>query len=266
MTFASALATSRFELARPIACIVAVALGASLALREVRAQDATPARTPPSAAVEHYNRGRAHYQAGRYRDAVTELEAALQLDPGSPNLVYNLARVYELLGEIERAIAHYERYRDMLPERERDERERVSGVIQRLQGARKHVRNEPPPARGQPSVVVRSERGVADGAFWTIATLSLAAFVVSGVSGGLAFRAERSAHKFVVGRDGDGEALYDQVRRADNLALASDIALGVGSLGALTSIFLYTLRTRPVIEPAVGVSGSGISLTLRGAL
>ena len=81
--------------------------------------------TPPSEALQHYNRGRQHYQAGRYREALQELEVAVNLDPSSPNLVYNVARVYELLGEIDQAIAFYRRYRDMLPANERAERERT---------------------------------------------------------------------------------------------------------------------------------------------
>src|SRR5262245_38941542 len=90
----------------------------------LQAPDESPVKSPgpPPEALAHYNRGRAHYQAGRYREAVVELEKALSLDPQSPNLVYNVARVYELLGDMERSIAFYERYKRMLPAQEREER------------------------------------------------------------------------------------------------------------------------------------------------
>jgi tetratricopeptide (TPR) repeat protein len=255
------------QLARPIARLAILGLCASLALQHVRAEDAVPARTPPAEAIDHYSRGRAHYQAGRYKEAVVELERALELDPGSPNLVYNLARVYELLGDIDRAIANYERYRTMLPASEAEERERVGSAIARLQGAQQHVQAARPAATERPRpVVVRSERGVADGAFWTLASLSLAALAVGGVAGGLALKTERDTSSFIVGRDGSAEALYDKADRAKQLALISDISLAAGSVGALTSILLYALRTRPIIEPRVAAANGGFTLTLRGEL
>lgn len=224
-------------------------------------------RSPPAEALDHYNRGRAHYHAGRYRDAVVELERALELDPDSPNLVYNLARVYELLGDIERSIAYYERYHVMLPATEGDERERVRGTIARLQGARTHVVREPSSrSPATPPLRVRSERGVADGAFWTLASLSLAALGAGTVTGVLALRAESRANGFVLGADGSVTEREQKAQQADRLALASDAALAAGAVGALTSILLYALRTRPIIEPSVALGGHGLTLHLRGEL
>jgi tetratricopeptide (TPR) repeat protein len=114
MIFVLAPPTSCRTFLRRVARITLVLIFSSLTLARTLAQDASPPRMPPPEAIDHYSRGRAHYQAGRYREAVIELEQALALDPGSPNLVYNLARVYELLGRIDPAIANYERYRSML--------------------------------------------------------------------------------------------------------------------------------------------------------
>ena len=44
------------------------------------------APSAPERALEHYNRGREHYLNGRYRDALQELEIAVNLDPTSPDL------------------------------------------------------------------------------------------------------------------------------------------------------------------------------------
>lgn len=229
----------------------------------VRADDLGPSRAPPSEALDHYNRGRAHYQAGRYREAVVELERALTLDPGSPNLVYNLARVHELLGDIERSIGYYERYRTMLPPSESEERQRVAGAIERLRGAKQHVVRPDEPA--QP-VVVRMERGVADGAFWTLATISLAALGAGAATGALALREEREAQNFVLGVDGSDEQRRATATRADRLAIASDGCLAVGAVGALTSVLLYSLRSKPAVDPSFSVSANGWFLTLRGDL
>jgi tetratricopeptide (TPR) repeat protein len=191
-------------------------------------------------------------RAGRYREAVVELERALTLDPGSPNLVYNLARVHELLGDIEQSIGYYERYRTMLPPSESEERQRVAGAIERLRGAKQHV--ERPSDGAAPPVVVRMERGVADGAFWTLATISLA------------LREERHAQNFVLGVDGSDQQRRVSATRADRLAIASDGCLAVGAVGALTSILLYSLRSKPVLEPGLSVGANGWFFTLRSDL
>jgi tetratricopeptide (TPR) repeat protein len=258
------LLRTRRRVGRHVAGATLVLLCGALSLTNARAQEQTDLRpaqqSPPKAAVDHYSRGRAHYQAGRYREAVAELEQALALDPSSPNLVYNLARVYELLGNIDQAIAHYERYRAMLPADEAAERERVGVAIQRLTGARAQLATAPK----QP--VVRSERGVADTAFWTLASASFAALATGGITGGLAVRAEREARGFVLGRDGDGEALELRAQRADRLAAASDATIALGAVGGLTSILLYALRSRPVVMPSIAWAPHGLCVTVRGAL
>jgi tetratricopeptide (TPR) repeat protein len=247
-----------------IACACG-ALGAPMA----RAEDVRgPMHMPPPAALEHYNRGRAHYQAGRYREAVVELEQALTLDPGSPNLVYNLARVYELLGDIDRALPHYEHYRDMLPASAVEERARIDNTLQRLRGARSTLLPKPEPERQlrPPNLIARTERGVADPAFWTLASGSLAVLVAGGVTGLMALHAERDARDFVLGREGDLDARDRHAERADKLALASDVSFAVGGIGALTSALLYALRTRTIIEPQASFSSAGFSFGVRGAL
>lgn len=255
---------------RSVARITLVLMCSSLAFTKTRAQeraDTSAAQAiPPKEAIDHYSRGREHYQAGRYREAAAELEQARALDPNSPNLVYNLARVYELQGNIDQAIANYERYRQMLSDDEAGERERASTAIQRLTGARAQAAREPKQQEPSPPITVRSERGVADGAFWTLASISLAALVTGAVTGGLALRAARETQRFVLGRDGDQAALEAQARRADRLAMTADVTLTLGAVGGLTSILLYALRSRPVIEPRVAIARDGLFFTLGGAL
>ncbi|MET0340622.1 MAG: tetratricopeptide repeat protein [Polyangiales bacterium] len=266
MTHVLASLSSRSRLARRVARVTLVLLCSSPTLARTFAQDANEVqRTPPPEALDHYTRGREHYQAGRYREAVIELEQARALDPASPNLVYNLARVYELLGRVDPAIANYERYRSMLPASEAAERNRVTGAIQRLRGARTELSaRERDPARGP--VLVRSERGVADGAFWTLASISIAALAVGTVSGALALKSERDTEAFVLGRDGDVGDRERLARRADRLSVAADVSLAAGAVGGLTSILLYALRVRPVVQPGVRAGSSGLTLTLGGAL
>jgi tetratricopeptide (TPR) repeat protein len=96
------------------------------------AEDRDEPGEPPAEALKHYERGRALYKAGRYREALAELQMALFLDPNSPNLVYNVARVHELLGEIDLAIEHYVRYQKLLPPDQADEIARVESTSRRI--------------------------------------------------------------------------------------------------------------------------------------
>jgi tetratricopeptide (TPR) repeat protein len=251
-----------------VAHLVIVLLCSGLG-RTSYAQDASPpVRTPPSEALEHYSRGRAHYQAGRYREAVVELERALALDPSSPNLVYNLARVHELLGDIAPSIGYYERYSAMLPASEQEERQRVAGVIARLRGARTQLARPAPEedrSHSQP-LVLRTERGVADGAFWTVATLSLAGLAAGAVTGYLALRKAREGRRFVLGLDGDNADRLALADKADRFAYASDGCLAFGAIGGLTAILLYALRSKPVVQPQLSVLRGGGALVFVGEL
>jgi tetratricopeptide (TPR) repeat protein len=76
-------------------------------------------------AKAHFERGREHFRAGRYREAIVELKAALELDSKSPNLTYNVAYTNELLGDLAEAIVYYRRYLELLPDSAADERKKV---------------------------------------------------------------------------------------------------------------------------------------------
>lgn len=172
-----------------------------------------------------------------------ELDLASKLDPGSANLVYNLARVYELLGELDNAIGQYQRYRGMLPATEKEELARVSSTLQRLEGARDELVQPPAP----PVIVVAPERrrGLADAAFWVTASGAASALAAGGVTGILALQEEHAATSFTLGQDGsngDREALET---RADRLALSSDLLMLAGATLGITAILLYALRERP---------------------
>ena len=142
------------------------ALLLSWAASPALAQTGGPEDTPPEA-VEFYRQAREHYEAGEYDAAAEDLERALMLDPDSPTLVYNLARVYELLGEPQRALQRYEQYQTLLPQQQAREQERASATIRRLQGAAANQRpteqlappREVAPLRQLPGLVRPARRG-----------------------------------------------------------------------------------------------------------
>ncbi len=227
----------------------------------------------PQEAIDLYRSGRAHYDAGRYRDAIIDLKAALALDPESPNLLYNVARVSELLGNLDEAIAYYTRYVGMLSDAENDERERILATIHRLEGARTELSAS---ASQQPEtlreVIYREPpaAGTADALFWIVGGSGVALIGGSIVTGVMALSRENEVNKFVLGQDGNVATRNSLVDQANLLALASDIML-IGGVGAIaTAVVLYFARTPeapPERRVQLSVSGSrdGATLMLGGA-
>lgn len=252
-------------------------VGLVLSAHEASAQDR---REPPPEAVDFYRSGRAHFAAGRYREAIVDLERALTLDPGSATLVYNLARVHELLGELEPAIEHYTTYLRLLPPEEAEERSRVEETVRRLEGARGQVQAGPPPAtppegwdeEGEPRWV--TERGVADLPFFVAGGATAVLLVAGGIVGLMALDRESTAERFVLGSDGTIEERDQIANEADDLALGADVLLLAAVAGGVTTALLYSLRTRtfevlPEHEETtafVTVGRGGALLGLRGAL
>lgn len=240
----------------------------------------TNAVAPPPEALEFYRRGRELYAEGRYREAAVELERAQVLDPTSPNLVFNVARVYELLGELEKSIAFYRRFLRVLPEDETAERARIEATLRRLEGARGEVQrptDAPPEDRAlrDPQPVRVQERGVADALFWVAASTGAALLVGGTITGLLALDTQRAAGDYVVGLDGLYEDRQSLANRADTLALTADVLFIAGGVTVVTSALLFALRERTVerypglegsVRADVAVLPGGGLVTLRGAM
>jgi tetratricopeptide (TPR) repeat protein len=107
---------------------------------------APPEATPQDRAQIAYQEALKLYKSGQYRAAVDKLVEARKLDPTAKELPYNLGLLYEKLGEIDNAIRSFELYLNL--ETDDEEKERVRGILQRLEGARAELnRNKPPRLR-----------------------------------------------------------------------------------------------------------------------
>lgn len=236
----------------------------------------TESKPAPPEALEHYERGRREYLAGRYREALQELRAALELDPSSPNLVYNVARVYEDLGELDQAIKYYRRYRSLLPPDAEAERDKTAKTIRRLEGARdeqtqaqlERMQQErtsqatAPPDPGD-RTGSSSGSGRADLAFWLVASAGVALAAGGGVTGWLALRREKEVNDFVLGEDGSYEEREQLVKEANNLALASDVLIASAGATILTAALLFFTRSaEPEPEAAIRVLPGGVGVKL----
>lgn len=66
-------------------------------------------------AGEHFRRGVRHYLDGRPHEAIVELLASLQLNPGNPSALSNLGYVYFDLGRLDEALAQQQRALEIDP-------------------------------------------------------------------------------------------------------------------------------------------------------
>ena len=219
---------------------------------------------PPQAAVDHYMLGRRHYLAGRYREALVELKMALELDRNAPDLLYNVARVYENLGELDEAIAYYQRYLALMPLEQIEERDRTEKTIRRLQGAKHEIATteQRPIVREAPA---EAHAGRADLAFWITGGAGLALLAGGATCGILAIRKYDAVGEFIVGADGtldQRETISDDANRfallADGLFIASGLALTSAAL-------LFLLRDAEETKPRAGAWRFGLNVGERQA-
>jgi len=227
----------------------------------------------PDEAVELYRSGSAHYRAGRYREAIDDLKRALSLDPESPNLVYNVARVSELLGNLSEAIDYYEMYLGLLEPGASDERSKTEETIKRLDGARTQVMAAATASELREPVIVEVEApplGHADIWFWATAGLGVAALGTGAVTGVLALRKKNEVASYTLGRDGFIPQRDARVKDTKTLALVTDLLLLGGTAALISAAGLYFFRDPPEegwvgteARLQLGPTGAGLELAGR---
>jgi tetratricopeptide (TPR) repeat protein len=185
--------------------------------------------------------------------------------------LFNLGRVYELMGEYDRSIDAYEHLLTVIgPHAE--EREQTEVTLERLRGAR--ARATPPPTIEEvgsmddgPTFV--RERGVADEAFWA---MLIGGGVVTLVAGGLGIGAltmRGQVDGWVLGRDGDVIDRNYVLSNAQAMGIAADVVgiIGGAAILAALGLFLFRERTYEVWAPGarlrfdVGPTGAQLAGT-----
>lgn len=201
---------------------------------------------PPAEAMTLFESAREHYRNGRYQEAADDLERALVLDPAAPTLLFNLGRVYELMGDYDRSISTYERLLAVMgPDAE--EREQTETTLARLRGARE--RATPPPTVEEVGTMDEGptfvrERGVADEAFWGVL---IGGGALALLAGGLAIGAlvqDWNVDNWILSANHtieDRRTAYDV---AAGLALGADIVGAVAGATLATSVVLFIARER----------------------
>lgn len=198
--------------------------------------ESEPKKTPNQLKAEqHYKRARELYSLGRYREAIAQLEAALKLDPGGAELLYNLGLVHEKLGEADEAIDAYRRYLKALgPEADEEEVAKIRSAIKRLDGAKTDLRARE--AKRMEHRFTPLSAGLLVGAGVSA--------LVTGVFGVAALRDDRTAREYVI-VDGRGFEERQQIIKtskseanvANAFGILTVLAAGAGLTLYLTSEF-----------------------------
>jgi len=233
----------------------------------------TPAQAQPAEALDHFQAAQDHYAAGRYREALADLQAALAVDPNSPTLNFNAGRVSELLGQVPQALNFYRRAERLLPDAENEERERLQGAIRRLEGAQTEVQPLVPEQAPPTLREYQNEHGVVDEVFYAAVVTSGVCLVAAILVGVQALGAKDAASNTVLERDGDWERRLDLEEETQSLSLASDILFGATAAAGLAAVLLYALREKHVYrempqeqeeEPWIYTSRTGFVGGVRG--
>jgi tetratricopeptide (TPR) repeat protein len=130
------------NLLRRVALIVAIAISTTT-LPARAADDAASAR-------EHYQKGTAFYDLGKYNEAIKEFEAAYEIK-NDPALLYNLAQSHRLAGNAEQALHFYRTYLRRVPKapNRAEIDERITALEQQV--AQKNAAGVTPPPTTTPT-------------------------------------------------------------------------------------------------------------------
>lgn len=212
------------------------------------AASGTVSQESKDAAQQHFQKAKELYQAGSYRDALSELEQARALDPQAKDLVFNLGVVSEKLGRIDDALQYFRTYVEM-DGVTAQERARAESYVRRLEGAKREMpvpsasasTTAPPPP--PPPTPKDPPKGRVDALTIAAGGLAIVGFGV-GTTFGVMSLGTRPDSGFVTGRDGSYADLQDKTDRAHTQAVVADIGFAVGVVGALAAAYLYFARPK----------------------
>ncbi len=196
---------------------------------------AQPGGTRAQAAA-HFERAELAFEAGRNEEAIREFEAAYALE-AHPELLFNLGKCHERLGQLSAALRRYRAYVKALPTA--DDAELVLVAIAELE---RRVSELGP---GAPAAALDAPRALLTpsrerGRVWTWVLVGAAgAGLATGV--GLGLGAQSARDEMVRERHGaiEVQQLHDA---AQGRALGANVAYGAAGAAALTALFLFFLE------------------------
>jgi tetratricopeptide (TPR) repeat protein len=218
-------------------------------------------------AEEHSRLGVEFYQAGRFPEAVREMMAAYEAVPDA-TLLYNVARIYEKMGQSDLAIRFFKRFVG----HEGADPDTVQEALEHMESLANAAADGRPVA---PVMALEEPAAAAAGtsqegttakqhpAPWiagSVAAGSLALLAASGVG---ALVSDATEHDTTLAWDERVAAK----ELADDLALVADVSLGVAAAAAVVTV-IAALATRKKMAPVTLLpigpgDGPGLSLRVR---
>ena len=258
--------------ARRRLCAFALVAAALLPAPQLaHADETSPANV--AAARKHFDKARADYAQGAYREAIGELEAAHSLDPNAKDLVFNLGVVHEKLADIDDALKWFRLYTSMnLTAAERD---RADAYLKRLEGAKKELdakqaaaasnaATPPPPPPTPPPDTGPGPPGRIDA--WTIAGASVTVVALGvGIVMGVKAESDKPPSNFVTGVTGTYADLVNRTNTSHQEAVVADVGFGVAILAAAATTYLFFGRPRDPTPSTGSTSVSAAPVTGGGA-
>lgn len=225
---------------------LALSLGPAADAFADRAASAPAAKDPGALFAE----AEAAYQAGRFQDAIDRLKEAQAIAP-DPILLYNLARAYEALGELERARDAYRAFIEADPDT--SDRGAIEGRICSLDALIEERAKEKPgaiePARPTPTAPDAS----ASPWPWIVAGVGVVGLGVGGALGGMSLGASSDAED----PSTSGLDASELASEAETLALGANVSFAVGGAIALAGVIWGIVDV--VSLPASSEGGASVS-------
>jgi len=235
---------------------------------------APPVEPPPKAdpvrakaAVDLHDEAHQLYEAGEYHKAIEKLERALTLDPEGAELAYNIALIYEKLGDVDKAEQFYRKSLEL--EKEPGMREKLEGILKRIEGAKREM--EPRASRPAPPMAPSAAAPAPPAASapprqnvpWLVAgTVAAVGFTV-GTSFAVAAVSRNPGSEARTGPDRSIIDLQDDADAAHTYAIVADVSFLVGTLATGLAVYFFFGRDDPGASaaraaPWLDVEGGGV--------
>jgi tetratricopeptide (TPR) repeat protein len=245
----------------PLACLLCatcIALSPGAFAQPAGSESPAASKGADAQAKALFELGTQRYEEARYAEAIEAFEEAYRLSE-RPALLYNLANANERMGNVKAAIRHLEQYKPNAPA---DEQQTID---RRLANLRERLPTETPQPAIEPSLVPQPattpgpapasapapgpDQGAAAGdedgsglvlAGGVLLGIGSAALVVGGILGGLTLSERSTAEDNCSGGFCTQEGL-DAADREENLALGTDLAIGLGGATAVTGLIMLII-------------------------
>jgi hypothetical protein len=218
------------------------------------------------------------FQAKDYEGAVALFEKAYSIDP-NPNYLFNIGRVYEEAGTLDKAVEFYAKFvkqpgvdldsRGVALDRLKVLRSILEETTEKPVEPEKEPEKEPEVVAPPPEPVVdqdaeRKRKGMR-GAGFAMLGIGAAALIGGGVAGGLAQGDQNKADTAATPLEGQ-----EFLESSKTKSLAANVLFGVGGAVLLTGVILVAVgfskpkpSSRVAVTPSFGPRGGGVELRLR---